>query len=198
MEVMNSEEEMMNFSVMRAEDTLEIAYPTLFDAKRSLIQRLTGKEVQKRRRIGFGIDDSSKFYEYKKESYSLGESIPKGLNLSWVFLADQLKAFGQMFKGNIEVKESLGSFITIGKMFGTEWDWRRFWYMTASLSILLGFLNLLPIPALDGGYVMFLLFESITGIKVPDRVMEIATFVGFLILIILMIYALGLDISRLF
>ena len=70
--------------------------------------------------------------------------------------------------------------------------------MTASLSILLGFLNLLPIPALDGGYVMFLIFESITGKEVPDRVMEIANFVGFIVLILLMIYALGLDISRLF
>ena len=70
--------------------------------------------------------------------------------------------------------------------------------MTAMLSILLGFINLLPVPALDGGYVMFLLFESITGIKVPDRVMEIANLIGFALLIILMIYALGLDISRLF
>ena len=68
--------------------------------------------------------------------------------------------------------------------------------MTASLSLLLGFINLLPIPALDGGYVMFLLFESITGIKVPDRIMEIATLAGFLILVVLMIYSFGLDLSR--
>jgi len=157
-----------------------------------------GKKPESRRRIGFWIEDSASFYDYEKESYGFFQSIPEGSSMAWEFLTDQLKAFGQMFRGNIEVKESLGSFITIGKMFGTDWDWRRFWYMTASLSILLGFLNLLPIPALDGGYVMFLLFESITGVKVPDRVMEIATFIGFLILVVLMIYALGLDISRLF
>ena len=196
--VLKAEAEDMSFTVKRDSDTLQFTYPTLFDGKQSLIKKLRGEELPKKRRIGFWIEDSSNYYDYKKESYSFFESIPKGCNLSWVFLTDQLKAFGQMFKGNIEVNESLGSFITIGKMFGTNWDWRRFWYMTASLSILLGFLNLLPIPALDGGYVMFLLFESITGIKVPDRVMEIATFVGFLILIVLMIYALGLDISRLF
>ena len=197
-ELLKKEGENTEFTLKRGEDTLQLTYPTLFDGKRSLIQKLRGKEVPKKRRIGFWIDDSTEFYDYEKQSYSLLQSIPKGLDLSWVFLTDQLKAFGQMFKGNIEVNESLGSFITIGKMFGTDWDWRRFWYMTASLSILLGFLNLLPIPALDGGYVMFLIFESITGIKVPDRVMEIATFVGFLLLIVLMIYALGLDISRLF
>jgi regulator of sigma E protease len=101
-----------------------------------------------------------------------------------------------MFKGNIKAKDSLGSFISIGKLFGPEWEWKRFWRMTAMLSILLGFFNLLPIPALDGGYVMFLLFESITGIKVPDSVMEKATMIGFFILIAFMIYALGLDIVR--
>lgn len=138
------------------------------------------------------------FIEMKKESYTLGQAIPGGFNRAWTFIADQVSAFGQMFTGKIKAKDSLGSFITIGKMFGTDWDWERFWRMTAILSLLLGFINLLPIPALDGGYVMFLLFESITGIKVPDRVMEIATFIGFILLVILMIYALGLDISRLF
>ena len=101
-----------------------------------------------------------------------------------------------MFSGKIKAEDSLGSFITIGSMFGSDWDWQRFWSMTASLSLLLGFINLLPIPALDGGYVMFLLFESITGIKIPDRFMEIATLFGFILLMGLMIYAFGLDISR--
>ncbi|MGA0232722.1 MAG: RIP metalloprotease RseP [Saprospiraceae bacterium] len=196
--VLDAEGSVMQFSLVRNADTLNTSFNTLFDKKQGIVDRLSGKEIEKRRRIGFWIQDSSKFYDYQKESYSLGRAIPAGFSLSWTFLTDQLKAFGQMFKGNIQVKESLGSFITIGKMFGTEWDWRRFWYMTASLSILLGFLNLLPIPALDGGYVMFLIFESITGKEVPDRVMEIANFVGFIVLILLMIYALGLDISRLF
>ncbi|NNE25813.1 MAG: RIP metalloprotease RseP [Saprospiraceae bacterium] len=148
--------------------------------------------------VGITAFPAAHFIDLAKEKYSFGASIPAGWNKSWTFLTDQVKAFGQMFSGKIKAKDSLGSFITIGKMFGTTWDWERFWSMTAMLSILLGFINLLPIPALDGGYVMFLLFESITGIKVPDRVMEIANLIGFALLIILMIYALGLDISRLF
>ncbi len=196
--VVSAADSILTLTVVREQDTLAYSYNTMFKQKQGLVQRVLGRDAIMKRRIGFWIEDSTKYYDYQKEKYSLLQSVPKGMSLSWSFLTDQLKAFGQMFKGNIEVKESLGSFITIGKMFGTNWDWRRFWYMTASLSILLGFLNLLPIPALDGGYVMFLLFESITGVKVPDRVMEIATFAGFLILIVLMIYALGLDISRMF
>ncbi len=148
--------------------------------------------------IGIGAYDIDHYVDLEKEEYTFLASIPAGWNKSWTFLTDQIKAFGQMFQGKIKAKESLGSFITIGSMFGKEWQWERFWSMTAMLSILLGFINLLPIPALDGGYVMFLIFESITGIKVPDRVMEIATLIGFGLLIVLMIYALGLDMSRLF
>ena len=103
-----------------------------------------------------------------------------------------------MFSGKIKAKESLGSIISIGKEFGTVWNWKRFWTMTAFLSILLAFLNLLPIPGLDGGYVVFLLFEVITGIKPSDKVIEKSTMVGFALLVTLMVAALWLDISRLF
>lgn len=130
--------------------------------------------------------------------YSFVEAIPAGVQMGWKFLTDQLAAFGQMFVGNIAPKDSLGSFITIGSMFGNQWVWERFWKLTAALSLILGLINLLPIPALDGGHVMFLLWEVITGRKPSDKFMEIATMIGFFILIAIMIYALGLDISRLF
>ena len=81
-------------------------------------------------------------------------------------------------------------------MFGSTWDWEHFWTMTARLSIILAFMNLLPIPALDGGYVMFLIWEVITGRKVSDTVMEKAVTVGFFLLLGLMVFALGLDIWR--
>ncbi len=149
-------------------------------------------------RIWVQAQGFDKYVKTKKEKYSLGRALPAGWNKAVSFLGDQIKAFGQMFSGRIKASDSLGSFITIGKMFGDTWDWERFWLMTANLSLLLGFFNLLPIPALDGGYVMFLLFESITGIKVPDSVMEKATMIGFFVLIFFMIYAMGLDISRLF
>ncbi len=138
------------------------------------------------------------FPESKVDYFSLGESIPKGLSNGWNALADQGKAFGRMFKGEISAKDNLGSIITIGKEFGTTWDWRRFWSLTAMLSLILAVINLLPIPALDGGHVIFLLFEWITGIKPSDKVIEYSTLVGFFLLMGLMIFALGLDISRLF
>jgi len=138
------------------------------------------------------------YVKLERQKYDFGESVIGGWDKSWTFLSDQAKAFGLMASGKIRAKDSLGGPISIGKMFGPVWDWQRFWTLTASLSILLGFLNLLPIPALDGGYVMFLLWETITGRKVSDNVMEKATMVGFLLLMILMIYAFGLDISKLF
>lgn len=161
-------------------------------------QMLTKELTKEENRIWVQAKGINSYVEVSRDKYSLGKAIPAGWNKALTFLGDQVKAFGQMFTGKIKAKDSLGSFITIGSMFGTDWDWERFWLMTANLSLLLGFMNLLPIPALDGGYVMFLLFESITGIKVPDNVMEKATMAGFFLLIILMIYAMGLDISRLF
>jgi regulator of sigma E protease len=83
-------------------------------------------------------------------------------------------------------------------MFDKSWNWISFWRMTAILSIILGFMNLLPIPALDGGYVVFLLIEVFTGRKVPDRIIEKATMVGFILLIGLLLFANGLDVMRYF
>ena len=132
------------------------------------------------------------------QKYDFFRALPKGWSLATSFLGGQLKAFGQIITGGIDAKDSLGSVFSIATMFDTGWDWRVFWNITASLSILLAFFNLLPIPALDGGYVVFLLWEVITG-KVPsDRFMEIVNYIGFILLMGLMIFALGLDISRWF
>lgn len=136
------------------------------------------------------------FYDTERIEYGFMESFPAGFNQGVNFLGDQFKAFGEMFKGNIKVSESLGGFASIGSMFGTEWIWERFWYMTASLSLILAFMNLLPIPALDGGHVMFLLYEVITGRKPSDKFMERATMVGFVIVLGLVLYANGLDVWR--
>ncbi|MCR9290572.1 RIP metalloprotease RseP [bacterium] len=137
------------------------------------------------------------FYEAGRKEYSLGASIPAGIKKGWDFLGNQVKAFGKIASGGMKASDSLGSFISIGKMFGTSWDWERFWFMTAMLSLILAFINLLPIPALDGGHVMFLLYEVISGRKPSDKFMEYATMGGFILLLILMVYAIGLDISRL-
>ena len=81
-------------------------------------------------------------------------------------------------------------------MFGEQWDWARFWSMTALLSIVLAFMNILPIPALDGGHVLFTLYEMVTGRKPGDKFMEYAQMVGMVLLLLLMAYALGLDFWR--
>ncbi len=135
-------------------------------------------------------------FKEEREKYSLAQALPAGVGVGIDFLNNQIKAFGQMFKGKIAVKDNLGSLISIGKMYGTEWDWERFWGMTANLSIILAFMNLLPIPALDGGYVVFLLWEVVTRRRVSDAFMEKAVTMGFFLLLGLMVFALGNDIWR--
>ena len=147
-------------------------------------------------RIGVNPAGPTDFYDTKRIEYGFLESFPAGYNQGVQFLGDQFKAFGEMFKGNIKVTESLGGFASIGSMFGKTWEWERFWYMTASLSLILAFMNLLPIPALDGGHVMFLLYEVVSGRKPSDKFMEYATMVGFVIVLGLVVLANGLDIWR--
>lgn len=136
------------------------------------------------------------FFEITKKKYGFVGAFAAGNRRAWAFIGAQLNAFGKMFSGKVSAKESLGGFGTIAKSFGTDWNWLRFWNMTATLSILLAFMNLLPIPALDGGHVMFLLYEVVTGRKPSDVFMERATMVGFFLIIGLVLYANGLDILR--
>src|SRR5690606_34109237 len=108
--------------------------------------------------IGIALESPDKLLPISRQTYSFFGSIPMGWKMGVNFLGDQLKAFGQMFTGKIKAKDNLGSVFSIATMFDPGWDWEQFWRITASLSILLGFFNLLPIPALDGGYVLFLLW----------------------------------------
>lgn len=148
-------------------------------------------------RIGLRRYYYDHFFDMERQEYSFLQAIPGGINKGWDFLSSQFKAYGQMFKGNIKVTESLGGFGSIGTLFGKQWIWERFWELTAALSLILAFMNLLPIPALDGGHVMFLLYEVVSGRKPSDRFMEIATVIGFVIVIALVLLANGLDLLRL-
>ena len=94
--------------------------------------------------------------------------------------------------------KGIGSFFSIGNLFPPQWEWEPFWELTAILSVVLAFMNILPIPSLDGGHVMFLLYEVITRRKPSDKFMEYAQYVGMFLLISLMVFALGNDIFRLF
>jgi regulator of sigma E protease len=138
----------------------------------------------------------NKYFKTERQKYTLGEALPAGVQRGMDFLGDQIKAFGQMFRGKISAKDNLGSVISIGSLYPTSWDWEAFWGISASLSIILAFMNLLPIPALDGGYVLFLLWEVITGRRVSDKFMEKAVTAGFFLLLGLMVLAFGLDIWR--
>ena len=129
-----------------------------------------------------------------QEDLSLGESIAEGFSYGYWMLYDYVAQFKYVFtkKG----ASQLGGFGAIGSLFPASWDWRAFWGSTAFISIILAFMNLLPIPALDGGHVMFLLYEMISGRKPNDKFMEYAQMVGFFLLLALVIYANGNDLFR--
>jgi regulator of sigma E protease len=108
----------------------------------------------------------------------------------------QLKAFKKIFSGDISLKKSLSGPVGMAKMYGGTWDWENFWRMTGLLSMVLAFMNLLPIPALDGGYVMFLLYEMVTGREASEKFFENAIKVGMAILLALMVFVFYNDIAR--
>ncbi|MCS3801057.1 RIP metalloprotease RseP [Niastella sp. OAS944] len=147
--------------------------------------------------IGFYCYSPDKFLKYEVKKYSFLESLPAGITEGWGILVENAQGFKLLLTNkDIKVNESLGGIITIGSMFSSEWDWRHFWHITAMISILLAFTNMLPIPALDGGHILFCLYEIITGRAVQYKVMEYAQLVGMVVILSVMIYALGLDIWR--
>ncbi|WP_430614838.1 RIP metalloprotease RseP [Flavobacterium sp. JP2137] len=135
-------------------------------------------------------------YKINKEQYGLLESVPIGLNKGKEKLLDYGKQLKMFAKPETGAYKGLGGFLTIFNIFPSFWSWEAFWSITAVLSIMLGVMNLLPIPALDGGHVMFLLYEIITGRKPSDKFMENAQMVGFFILIGLLLFANGNDIYK--
>jgi regulator of sigma E protease len=137
-------------------------------------------------------------YIVKTTHYSFFESFPAGLNKSIETLESYWLQLKLIFSGKVNTNESLGSVISIGKMFGEEWDWVRFWSLTAFFSLVLALMNILPIPALDGGHALFTIVEIITRKKPSDKFMEYAQMAGMVLLLGLMAYALGLDFMRIF
>jgi regulator of sigma E protease len=133
---------------------------------------------------------------FSTKKYSLWQSIPRGTFLSFDVVADQVKAISKIFRRELSASNSFGSFLSIGKAYGGQWIWERFWRLTGMLSMILAFMNLLPIPALDGGHVMFLSYEMITRRKPSDKFLEGAQKVGMVILLTLMVFAIGNDVYR--
>ncbi|MFA5817720.1 MAG: RIP metalloprotease RseP [Bacteroidales bacterium] len=147
-----------------------------------------------------GINPSvslDQIFDLKTIKYGFLQSFPAGIDKGFKTIADYLKQFKLIFSKNTKAYESLGGFITIGSIFPGVWDWQLFWNLTAFLSIILAVINILPIPALDGGHVMFLLFEVITGRKPSDKFLEYAQIAGMILLLSLLVFANGNDILRL-
>ncbi len=132
-------------------------------------------------------------FEFKTINYGFFESMPAGVIKGYHAVGNYLKQFKLLFAPETKAYESLGGFIAIGNIFPSVWDWESFWNLTAFLSIILAVMNILPIPALDGGHVLFLLFEMITGRKPSDKFLEYAQIVGMVILFSLLLYANGND-----
>jgi regulator of sigma E protease len=136
------------------------------------------------------------YYDLADFEYSFLEAIPAGWHKSVKTLTDYMKQLKKIFNPSTGAYKGLGGFISIGSIFPSEWSTQAFWEITAFLSIMLGFMNLLPIPALDGGHVVFTLWEMITGRKPGDKFLEYAQVVGFILLIALLLFANGNDVYR--
>ncbi|MDQ3191299.1 MAG: RIP metalloprotease RseP [Bacteroidota bacterium] len=140
----------------------------------------------------------SHYFEMEKVEYNLAQAVPAGVNRAFTTFEDYIKSMKLLFSPNVNASESVGGFITIGQAFSPKWDWERFWGFTAFLSIILAIMNILPIPALDGGHVMFLLYEVVSGRKPNEKFLEYAQYVGMILLLSLLLFANGSDVLRLF
>ncbi len=148
--------------------------------------------------IGVYVKHVSEILTFETVHYSIFQAIPAGAVKAYQTTVENLRGFAMLFRPEVKVRESLGGFITIGGIFAPTWDWYSFWAITALLSVILAILNLLPIPALDGGHVMFLVYEIIAGRKPADKFMEYAQMIGMILLLTLLIYVNFNDIMRLF
>lgn len=178
----------------------------LYKDKEVMVKFLRGKDtlslpvhVPNTGRIGiFVAADYSKFFKFDTLRYSFFEAIPAGISFTIQRSLDYLKQLKIIFTPKTRAYESLGGFITIGSLFPAEWDWFAFWNMTSFLSIILAIMNFLPIPALDGGHVLFILFEMISGRKPSQKFLEYAQIAGMIFLLFLVLYANVSDVFRLF
>jgi regulator of sigma E protease len=177
----NNQGKRINATVLRGTDTVSL-----------------NLEVNKDGFIGFRPKavEAEDLKHIREIKYGFGESIGRGFSMGMTTLGDYVGQLKFLFtkKG----AGSVGGFGAIGNLFSATWDWQSFWMNTALISIILAFMNILPIPALDGGHVVFLLYEMITGKEAPQKVLEYAQTIGFFLLIALLLYANGNDIYRAF
>ena len=154
-------------------------------------------QLSENSKMGVGLEvDPSAFFNVKEKKYNLFTSIPRGIEMGVDRLTSYAKSMKLVFTK--EGAKSVGGFGAIGSIFPESWDWIAFWNIAAFLSVALAFMNILPIPALDGGHVLFLLYEVVFRRKPSEKFMEYAQMTGMVLLIALLIYANGMDIVRFF
>lgn len=149
-------------------------------------------------RIGAYATPIDELLVFETKKFSFFEAIPAGIAKAFNTTTQYFRELRLLFRPEVKVSESLGGFITIGSIFAPTWDWMHFWTITAFLSIILAIMNVLPIPALDGGHVMFLVYEIIVGKKPGDKFMEYAQMAGMILLLSLILFVNFNDILRLF
>ncbi|MGI8634225.1 MAG: site-2 protease family protein, partial [Segetibacter sp.] len=155
-------------------------------------------KVNEKSALGIYFKPPGSIFGTTVKTYSLAQAFPVGFNKCFETLERYVTGLKQLFTGKVNASDSLGSVISIGNTFPSLWDWQKFWTLTAIFSIILAFMNILPIPALDGGHALFTLVEMVSGRKPSDKFMEYAQMAGMVLLLGLMAYALGLDFWRLF
>ena len=175
------EDSIVSLTVLRGADTVDVRV-----------------KINEKGKLGFFGRSPLKIFGTKIQTYGFVESIPVGFNKTWETLDRYVTGIKQIFTGKVAASDSLGSVISIGNTFPGTWDWERFWTLTGIFSIILAFMNILPIPALDGGHAVFLMYEMITGKPASVKVLERAQQVGMLILLALMAYTFGNDIFKAF
>jgi regulator of sigma E protease len=148
--------------------------------------------------LGFNRVPLSDLIPVRTKTYNLFSAIPAGFHRAGTEIGNYVKQIRLMFKPKTKAHESLGGFISIGNIFPSVWNWELFWSITAMLSIMLAVVNILPIPPLDGGHVLFVLYEMVTRRKPGDRFMESVMWVGLILVLLLILYANGNDIVKLF
>lgn len=175
----NAKGENAKITVVRDEDTMNLV-----------------SNVDTNGMIGFA--SAVEIFKDDQVNYTLGTATRYAFKDAWDNIYYNIKGFGKIFRGEIKARESVQSVVGIAGMFGGTWEWSRFWRMTAIISLILAFMNALPIPALDGGHMMFLTYEIITGRPPAEKALMIAQYIGMILLILLMVLALANDILRVF
>ena len=167
-----------DIKVLRGVDTLSLALPVNAEGKLGVV--------------------TENFFKVRTEEYNFFEAIPAGARLTAKTIKNYWDQLVLIVKPDTGLYKHVGGFIAIGNTFPSEWDWHQFWSMTAFLSIILAVMNIIPIPGLDGGHMIFTFWEMLTGRKVSEKVLEIAQYIGMILILALVLFANGNDIYKLF